>query len=551
MPAPAVTFAGLLAEVRARARHWKRSLDALEAEELATPDPNPALIAQLDDLSDELVLLRVSADAPVVRGEPPADLTTAWEAVQAAFAREHDFSDQKEAVQRTRQALDNALEAFGAEAPDTQLFEGATLGTAELETHLTSAIPPDRWRQLERDIGERIPDDLRRAAFEVEATPDRFDGRAGVLVRVAPWAGEALREGLRRILAQEALPSLGSADAMGEPSADEAESHQVCRIYFGTNRAGHGSQFENSCSTADDPLRFGQALVSVPNRRRRGDVPRPWKVAGLSLPEQSDKHILLVEEPHEIGRTAFVEALRAACDPGDAFLFVHGYNAPFRAGFWRTAQLAVDLEVEGPILHYAWPSAGKPTEYDYDAESIRASVTPFKSFVRTVLADGGIRKLNVVVHSKGGELVLDAFADLTNEGSLSGGGHLVLASPDVADDVARDWLRRAPAFFRSVTLYANGHDRPLALSRAKARRDRIGALQSDGAPFIMDGMDSIDAGEADFEIFGFNHDAYVRSPVLMYDLAALLRRGVRPPDHRSPVIRPRTCERGLYYRVVT
>ena len=35
--------------------------------------------------------------------------------------------------------------------------------------------------------------------------------------------------------------------------------------------------------------------------------------------------------------------------------------------------------------------------------------------------------------------------------------------------------------------------------------------------------------KADFDIFGFNHDAYIAAPVLMYDLQALFQRDVRPP----------------------
>jgi len=323
-------------------------------------------------------------------------------------------------------------------------------------------------------------------------------------------------------------------------------------VHFGTNREVRDGRFTTACAEGEGALQFGTAQVSVPIRRRRGDAPRPWQVLGHGPAAVRGRHMTFTAAPQVVSEEAFLTSLRAVTAPGAAFLFVHGYNTPFETGFWRTAQLAVDLDVEGPVLHYAWPSVGNPIAYGTDGENIKASREPFKAFIRTLLDDAKIPQLNIVVHSKGGELVLEALADLARENPKQRRAeHLVLASPDVDRVVAEGLLKAVPDYCKSVTLYANAHDRPLVLSRGLALRERIGGTLKDRFPFIADGVDTIDAANTSFDWFGLNHDAYVDAPVLMYDLAALLKRGIRPPDLRSPVIRPERCDRGLFYTVVT
>ncbi len=267
--------------------------------------------------------------------------------------------------------------------------------------------------------------------------------------------------------------------------------------------------------------------------------------------EDANKHILILEPPSLLEPDAFLATVKVNAVSG-GFLFVHGYNTSLEGGLRRTAQLATDLDVKGPVFHYAWPSAANPLRYDYDGESVKVSSEPFKRFVKLLLEECGLEALNVVAHSKGNELVLDAFFDLAQSSNGSRGAqHLILASPDVDRSFGQQRLTSVPSYFASVTLYANKYDRPLLLSAGKAGGPRLGGMMGDRHPFIAKDVDSIDAANTDFGWFGLNHDAYVDAPVLMFDVKALLERGVRPPDIRNPVIRPKTCKRGTYYKVVT
>ena len=96
-------------------------------------------------------------------------------------------------------------------------------------------------------------------------------------------------------------------------------------------------------------------------------------MAKLEFVESPDKHIMLhkvvVEEEVENWFSHISDTVRFASER-EAFVFVHGFNVRFVDALKRTAQLAHDLEVQGPIVSYSWPSRGKLTAYAADEASV-------------------------------------------------------------------------------------------------------------------------------------------------------------------------------------
>lgn len=560
MAAAASTVVAFIRQAVRTLSRWETTAARAEAVLIGRSAPDAVQVERLEALAFALAQTRAAflrLDGLALDGRRLEALRQAWRSAAALLSKRGDSfvasQEQVQALEVVRHVLESAAVQV---TPATDIYESGSLSIGGLEGELRSLIAEVDWQEVERAVGAPIPESVRQRPLEIETQDDHFDGQATLAVRYAPWASEPVRNGVQRLLQDDWLPTIRSQQgqgAIGEPQSDRdsPEAH-VCRVLFGTNRERSGGGFSNACAEGDEALTLGQALVSVPNRRKRGSVPRPWSVLGVGSALDAAKHILLTAPPTVLSHAQFVAAIKASAGPGSALLFVHGFNTHFEGGLWRTAQLATDLDVEGPVFHYAWPSAGNPLRYDYDAENVKASRTPFKAFVQTILAEGGVTGLSVIAHSKGNELVLDAFNDLAIEaGGQRRAQHLVLASPDVDRAVAKDRLIQTPSFFESVTLYANAFDRPLLLSAGKSSRARIGGMMSDRYPFIMAGVDTIDAANTDFGWFGMNHDAYVDAPILMYDIAALLRKGVRPPNERSPVIQPRDCKRGRYYRVVT
>lgn len=560
MAAKSETFAEKTRRALRDLERWERAATRAEAELIGQEHPDSSRVELWDRLGAAIVEARLawrrfdgaSGDGPAIRA-----VTSAWDRVQELLPKRSESIEPSEDQIKALEALIAALEAATIEpSAEADVFASGALPFGQLRRELAKVLADIDWQEAEQALGTPIPESVRQRPVEITPFEDRADGAAPLHIRYAPWASEAVRAGVRRLFDAQLLPDIRAAKGQGaigdrkaEPPAPDAH---VCQVLFGTNRERKNGAFGIACAEGEDSLTLGKAILSVPNRRKRGSIPRPWRVLNFGPRPEAGKHILLAEAPTLLSHDAFVAEVKASTGPGSAFLFIHGFNTSFEGGLRRTAQLATDLDVEGLVFHYAWPSAANPLRYDFDADNLRASRTPFKAFIKTLLTDAGVTALNVVAHSKGNELVLEAFHDLAVEAEgQRRAQHLVLASPDVARSVAKDLLTTAPSFFSSVTLYANAYDRPLLLSSGKASRARIGGMMSDHHPFIAEGVDTIDAANTDFEWFGFNHDAYVDAPVLMYDLAALLKKGVRPPDERSPVIRPRDCRRGRYYKVET
>jgi esterase/lipase superfamily enzyme len=368
------------------------------------------------------------------------------------------------------------------------------------------------------------------------------------------WTSKSLQYGLVHVARTQWLPKIQAAKgakATGTiaPAIANPPGAQLVGVQFATDRkrATDNTFTKHGVATIQE-MTWGRALVSIPNTRKRAELPRPPGILGFHLPEDSRKH-MMVHSLALMDRNQFIA--EAASDEDQAFLFVHGYNTPFESGLRRTAQLAVDLGFQKNVFHYAWPSAGNLLGYNHDQNAVRAAQTPFLHFLETLLDDVGIKGLNVVAHSLGNDLALESFAHLATIRKTKLARHLVLASPDVALNVARPLLSLIPAVVDSMTLYANNHDRALFVSRAKSGNERIGGYLNDNYPHIQAGLDTIDAADANFDIFGLNHDAYIDSPILIGDLEALLMRGTRPPNIRNPVIREVACPRGDYFKIDT
>lgn len=477
-------------------------------------------------------------------GAVPQAIIDAGNATRAAFVEPVDPRALTAELQRLARAFDELTLATDAHTPcAAEVYVAGTLDVDKIA---------DDVRKMLGEQDDRVGPAGGGAPLVVKRGPDGFDGDTTISVEYAPWASQPVKARVRTLWTREWLPSLKALHGEGAVGARRdrvlVDDTRVCRVLFGTNRAADVA-LEGGFGSGRAELSLGEALVSVPTARREGTAPRPWRILGLGPREDPRKHVVLVDNPKVLTEREFV----ALVGPRDrsAFLFVHGFNTSFAAGLWRTAQIAVDLDIEGPVFHFSWPSAGKWWKYDYDSDSVNASEARFERFVTTILDRCNIDRLNVLAHSKGNQLVLNVFRTIAKARGSPGCDNLVLASPDVDVDVVEDRMQAVPGFVRNVTLYASKHDRPLTVSGGKAMRIRAGGIMSDGYPLILRSMDSIDAADSDFGYFGLNHSAYMDVPVLRYDLKALFARGVRPPDLRSPSIVAGACDRGTYYRMVT
>ena len=131
-------------------------------------------------------------------------------------------------------------------------------------------------------------------------------------------------------------------------------------------------------------------------------------------------------------------------DSRKVFLFIHGFNTMFAEGLYRLAQLAHDLKAPGVPVLFTWASRGKATAYVYDLNSATAARDGLEHTLRLLLSSNA-EKVNVLAHSMGNWVTVEAFRQIKISGDLSHAdkiGYVFLAAPDIDIDVFKSQMRR-------------------------------------------------------------------------------------------------------------
>lgn len=267
----------------------------------------------------------------------------------------------------------------------------------------------------------------------------------------------------------------------------------------------------------------------MPAAHRRGSVGSKWWQKLLRLDFRDDT---LKLQSTEVLDGAFGAALSARLteNPDDeprALLYMHGYNTSFEDAAIRTAQLAVDLGIDGIATFFSWPSWASAVEYVADISQADYSAQLFAEFVQT-LRDAGIRRLDIVVHSMGNRVLAWAIERLA-AGTDAVFGSMYLAAADLDPDILRQRLPFYVTSARDITIYLSRFDKALGLSRHLQLVGRVGLAPP---PTVVDGAWTIDASAVDDSFLG--HGYYGDEPRVLTDLAAALRDV--PPDKRDSLV---------------
>jgi esterase/lipase superfamily enzyme len=148
-----------------------------------------------------------------------------------------------------------------------------------------------------------------------------------------------------------------------------------------------------------------------------------------------------------------------------ALVFVHGFNTSFEDALYRNAQIVWDLQYTGVSVLYTWPSRGDLLDYVYDKESAYLARGGFIELLKLLKREYGIEQVNVLAHSMGNLIALDAlanYAETTNPIQIA---HLIMAAPDVDRDQFESLAPKAQAIVGGMTLYASSADKAVSLRR--------------------------------------------------------------------------------------
>lgn len=313
----------------------------------------------------------------------------------------------------------------------------------------------------------------------------------------------------------DAARRLAGLDPLGTRAApaDGPANFDLVNVYYATHRARTDSATPAGLFGGErGALSFGVAEVSVPRERAPGSVPRP-SVWTLEFRPDPNKHMVLNSATPVADRDAFFDRVHdvvEATDRKEVFVFIHGYNTTFEGAAIRTAQLAVDMNLDGAPILYSWPSRASLLGYQADTRTVadQALLAEVADFLTDVANRTGATRVHLVAHSMGNrvlERALDVIASRT-PGQPPMFNEVVFAAADVGvDEFEATWPRILNTGQR-FTLYASQRDRALQISQQVNRMQRVGDARN---IVVRDGLQTVDTTSASGGLLG--HDDFAGS----------------------------------------
>ena len=281
-------------------------------------------------------------------------------------------------------------------------------------------------------------------------------------------------------------------------------------------------------------MQFASVSVNVPSYRARGtgELPRPGAMRDNALTYRPDPlRDFYVTSTIPVDSARFVQRLSAelgATRSRDLLVFVHGYNVSFEDAAVRAAQLAADINFDGVVLLFSWPSAASVTAYIRDQQTARNAGFQLLRLLRNHAVAAQPDRVHLLGHSMGSEVIGKALTLTAPSDTTPRLSEVVLAAPDVDSRVfRREIMPRLVPHASRITMYASSDDDALRASRVLNGVGRLG-LGGDSL-FVIEGMDTVDATRVSADVLG--HTLFGNQGFLA-DLAVLLADGRTPAERR-------------------
>src|SRR5262249_8140228 len=136
--------------------------------------------------------------------------------------------------------------------------------------------------------------------------------------------------------------------------------------------------------------------------------------------------------------------IQAKLFKSDVLVFIHGYNVSFENAVRRTAQIAYDLNFDGPTIVFSWPSQGRLWGYLADRDEVDIASGQLRQFLAKVNMKAKVQRVHFIAHSMGNLVLLRALETI----GLGRGdaqlplGAIITAAPDVDPDVFAQFANR-------------------------------------------------------------------------------------------------------------
>ena len=306
--------------------------------------------------------------------------------------------------------------------------------------------------------------------------------------------------------------------------------------------------------TEEVPMR----RISIEEIARGPNAPIPYTEVDGKIVEDPEYYALR-EATRDIFRQAVVKWLDKT-PRKEVIIYVHGFHKSFDDAAFTMAELWHFLGRYGLPIVYTWPS-GHPGlfSYTYDRESSEFTVYHFRRLIEYVASFPEVEKINIIAHSRGADIAVNALRELTiavravgNDPKVELKVHnFVLAAPDLDAQVAGqriigDFLAWSANRF---TIYASPEDSAIGWSRRlfASPVGRVGNLRIED--MTKEIRESIEKGNANFAVInyfrasnnpitgedGYGHSYFRNAPTVSSDLIIMLRDDVDPGGSQRPL----------------
>jgi esterase/lipase superfamily enzyme len=301
--------------------------------------------------------------------------------------------------------------------------------------------------------------------------------------------------------------------------------------------------------TGDRKKKIPLTIRSIDEQGRYPDTPLPFAIvdgkpqtdAAAQAKYDATEDALREEIRERLANSGFDEVL----------VFVPGFNTPFDEAAFITTEIWHFAGRRGVPIVYSWPSgSGGAFGYFTDRESGEFTIYHLKEFVRLLSDTPEIRRINIITHSRGSDVVTTAMRELLIESRAAGRSpkeefkidNLIMAAPDLDFGVVEQRLvaEKFGAAFGRITIYTSEKDGALKISQLLMKGTRFGRIRAE------------DLSNADVDIFanlknvnfinvedpdGFVAHSYFRKdPAVLSDIVTLIRGGGAPNGPDRPLI---------------
>ncbi|MGE0053647.1 MAG: alpha/beta hydrolase [Hyphomicrobium sp.] len=229
-----------------------------------------------------------------------------------------------------------------------------------------------------------------------------------------------------------------------------------------------GKPDDPSAMSADrsDRLNYEALQVSIPRDHELGKV--EWPDTGPADPAMN----FMTTDREALDEQQFIARIRQRArsggpEAGAVLVFVHGYNNLYQESVYRFAQILHDGNIEQTGVLFSWPSRGKTQLYLADRESTEYSRDYLEHALLEIAAIPEVHEINLLAHSMGNWLAVEALRQAKMKGHGDFGGKLnnvVLASPDIDVNVFRTQLDVIGHLRKPITVMVSGDDKALSVS---------------------------------------------------------------------------------------